>query len=327
MNKPKIAIIGAGISGIILARELHEVAQVKIFEKSRGIGGRMSTRYIEKFAFDHGAQFFSARTKAFQTFLKPFLINGDVVSWEGKVINIESDGTISPRFWFETHLVATPNMNSLCKKLASELDISLSVEVAPLKEKQIDGWHLQDKNGNNLGIFDIVISTAPQAQTANLFGYYFNVKQLLITPCYALMLGFNKIWSRDWIFAKVHNNPIKLIAVNSSKPGRNSEVTSIVVHSCNNWAMENIDLDQDEVKKLLLTNFTKVSKIDYSNANYIGLHRWRYALVGADGADIFIDKDLKLAATGDWASNSRIEDVWASAMKLASQLKSLIYSN
>lgn len=327
MNKPKIAIIGAGISGIILGRELSEVAQVKIFEKSRGIGGRMSTRYIDKFAFDHGAQCFSARTKEFQTFLKPFLINGDVVSWEGKVINIENDGTISPRFWFETHLVSTPNMNSLCKKLASKIDIFLSVEVTPIKEKQIDGWHLQDKNGNNLGIFDIVISTAPQAQTKNLFGDYFNIKQILITPCYALMLGFNKIWNQDWIFAKVHDNPIKLIAINSSKPERNSEVTSIVVHSHNNWTMENIDLDQNKVKELLLTNFTKVSKIDYSDADYISLHRWRYALAGEDGADIFIDKDLKLAATGDWASNSRIEDVWASAMKLSSQLKSLIYNN
>ena len=30
---------------------------VKIFEKSRGVGGRMSTRKESPFIFDHGAQF------------------------------------------------------------------------------------------------------------------------------------------------------------------------------------------------------------------------------------------------------------------------------
>jgi len=42
---PKIAIIGAGLSGLILAHSLKEHANITIFEKARGVGGRMSTRY------------------------------------------------------------------------------------------------------------------------------------------------------------------------------------------------------------------------------------------------------------------------------------------
>lgn len=76
MTKLRIAIVGAGISGIILANELKKVAAVKIFEKSRGVGGRMSTRYSEQFSFDHGAQCFTARTKAFQKFLQPHIVKG-----------------------------------------------------------------------------------------------------------------------------------------------------------------------------------------------------------------------------------------------------------
>jgi predicted NAD/FAD-dependent oxidoreductase len=34
--KPRIVIIDDGISGANLAKELQEIAQVKIFEKSRG---------------------------------------------------------------------------------------------------------------------------------------------------------------------------------------------------------------------------------------------------------------------------------------------------
>lgn len=39
----KIAIIGAGLSGITLAKKLSQKTDVHVFEKGRGIGGRMST--------------------------------------------------------------------------------------------------------------------------------------------------------------------------------------------------------------------------------------------------------------------------------------------
>ncbi|NBV06069.1 MAG: flavin containing amine oxidoreductase-like protein [Proteobacteria bacterium] len=321
MTKPRIAIIGAGISGIILARELQEVAQVKIFEKSRGVGGRMSTRYVEDFAFDHGAQCFTARTKSFQKFLQPFLLSNDVAPWHGKVINIENDGSISQRFWFETHLVAAPNMNSLCKKLAVGLDISLNSEVKKLDRKQSDGWHLKSKADEDLGVFDLVISTAPPAQTKNLFHQYFTCQEIFMQPCFALMLGFKSKWDRDWIFAKVRNNPIKLIAVNSSKFGRNNDVTSLVIHSRDSWSRENLERDQNQVQQILLENFTQVSSIDYKQASYVSLHRWRYALIDQTKREKFFNQDLGLAATSDWSTNSRIEDVWIAAINLVEKIK------
>lgn len=58
--KQKIAIIGAGLSGVLLGQSLSPMADVTIFEKSRGVGGRMCTRYADPFYFDHGTQFFTA---------------------------------------------------------------------------------------------------------------------------------------------------------------------------------------------------------------------------------------------------------------------------
>lgn len=319
--KPRIAIIGAGISGIILARELKIFAEVKVFEKSRGVGGRMSTRYADKFSFDHGAQCFTARTKIFQKFLQPFIAAGDVAPWLGNAINLENNGEITPRFWFETHLVAAPNMNSLCKKLAAELDVVCGIEVAPVKDHIDNSWSLHDKNGIDLGVFDLVISTAPPVQTKNLFGDNFTAPQIAMQPCYALMLGFEKKWDRDWIFAKVRNNPIKLIAVNSSKPARNSEVTSLVIHSRDSWTKENLERDQSEVEEILAQNFSQLTQIDCRDAAYKSLHRWRYALVDETRGEIFFDPKLKLAATSDWTTNSRIEDVWIKAMQLVEGIK------
>jgi predicted NAD/FAD-dependent oxidoreductase len=88
--KTRIAIIGAGLAGLTLARELSIVADVVVFEKARGVSGRTSTRYAEPFYFDHGAQFFTARTETFKGFIEPFIASGDIAEWKGKIITFEA---------------------------------------------------------------------------------------------------------------------------------------------------------------------------------------------------------------------------------------------
>ena len=52
----KIAVIGAGLAGTTFASLMKENFDVKIFEKSKNVGG--ITRKETPFNFDHGAQFF-----------------------------------------------------------------------------------------------------------------------------------------------------------------------------------------------------------------------------------------------------------------------------
>ena len=66
--KKKIAIIGAGLAGLVCANMLKEKNTITVFEKSRGVGGRMATRYKDSFEFDQGAQYFTAKTPEFQKF-------------------------------------------------------------------------------------------------------------------------------------------------------------------------------------------------------------------------------------------------------------------
>ena len=52
----RIAVIGAGISGLICAYELQKAGyEVEVFEKNSYVGGRMSTRVKDGFHFDIGA--------------------------------------------------------------------------------------------------------------------------------------------------------------------------------------------------------------------------------------------------------------------------------
>jgi len=65
-EKLNIAIIGAGIAGLACATRLQQAGHnVSVFEKSRGLGGRMSPRRTDQWQCDHGAQYFTARTPEF----------------------------------------------------------------------------------------------------------------------------------------------------------------------------------------------------------------------------------------------------------------------
>ena len=325
----RIAIIGAGLSGIILGQKLSTTADVVIFEKARGVGGRMSTRYADPFLFDHGAQCFTARTKDFQTFLKSFMESGVIAEWKGQVINLEIGKKYTQRLYHEPHLVACPNMNSLCKEIAVSLNIQTNCEITSIEIQKNRKWKVYTKDGSSFGYYDWVISTSPPEQTVYLFGLYIHASEPInlarMQSCYALMIGLNKPFDQTWIAAKVHNNPIKWISVNSSKPNRNNQVTCFVVHAKSNWTKLHIDHDIQEVETFLLKEFSLVTDIDIKNANYISTHRWRYSIVGTTNkSGSYIDFNLGLAATSDWCETSRIEQVWFHAQKLGGLIASSI---
>lgn len=72
----KVAVIGAGLSRLAVARRLRTCAEVTVFGKSRGPGGRMAIRYAGDHEFDHGAEFLTAGSAAFRAFLQPMIDAG-----------------------------------------------------------------------------------------------------------------------------------------------------------------------------------------------------------------------------------------------------------
>ena len=52
----KTLIVGAGLAGLVCARELQAAGdEVSLIDKGRGYGGRLSSRRREGLSFDHGA--------------------------------------------------------------------------------------------------------------------------------------------------------------------------------------------------------------------------------------------------------------------------------
>jgi renalase len=332
----KIAIIGAGISGLNLAKNFatknnsinnnlnnsQQNIEYTVFEKARGVGGRMATRRADDFAFDHGAQCFTARTKEFQNFIEPFQEQKIIEQWQGKVISIEEGKKFEKRIWFEPHLTASPAMNSLCKELAKDLNIKLETEVAKItsqnKMAQNNKWLLTSKTDEVLGEFDWVISTAPPAQTYNLmpdvFEHKNEISNIQMHVNFSVMVGFKTPLNLPWIAAKTRRSIIKWISINSSKPSRNPENTCIIIHSKDSWADKNKDMPVADVQNLMLEEFSKLTGIDTKNADFITTHRWLYSIVATTTkAKTYTDAKNKLAACSDWCLSSRIEEAWISS--------------
>jgi len=86
-----LAIIGAGIAGITLARQLQDSAEVSVFEKSRGFGGRMATRRAGSYQFDHGAQFFTARSQQFQNLINDRVTDNQIQAWLPRILTLDPE--------------------------------------------------------------------------------------------------------------------------------------------------------------------------------------------------------------------------------------------
>lgn len=324
----RIAVIGAGISGLVVARELKDDHSVTVFEKSRGVGGRMATRYEHDFEFDHGAQFFTARTGDFQNYLQPLIDRGIVATWRARFAELEKDEIVSQRDWHDDypHYVGSPRMNEIGKHLAEDLDVRRNTMVSKL-ERESGGWCLSDSGGTNLGHFNWVVLTMPAAQTAALAPEGSRLREhcssAKMRACFALMLGLDAPLPLPWQAALIRGANISWVSVNSSKPGR-PEPFTLVVHSTNAFADANIDSNLDELAAQLLAETGKVLGENVDTPTFCRLQRWRYANAdNNDGADFFVDESSQLAACGDWFNRGRVEAAFTSGFGLAQELKQL----
>ena len=284
----------------------------------------MATRRAGPFEFDHGAQFFTAQTKAFQAYIEPLLNAGVVTDWPAQFAELQRDRIVANRVWGgeNPHYVGLPAMNAVGKALASGLDIRLGTTVRSLAQDAAR-WQLFDDEQRLLGEFDWVVVTAPAEQAAELLAstsIAAAAANVRMQACYALLLGFDSPADLPWQAAIVRDADISWISVNNSKPGR-PESFSVVVHSTNAWANAHMDRDSEAVQRHLADEFSAVSGIDVGAASFVDLHRWRYANADRRDGDLYaLDNGQRLAACGDWFVKGRVEGAFTSAKTLAGAL-------
>lgn len=336
-----VAVIGAGMSGLIAARTLQDHGvTVTVFEKSSGRGGRMSTRRSHRGSFDHGAQYFTARDDRFLRYVQSWTEQGLVAKWpdgdrgSAQKIVVLSNGVIQSESNSQERFVGVPTMNAIGKSLAKGLNIQQPVHVASaVKSTGIQNARqvaLTDRDQQSLGEFDHLIVTSPAPQAAEILASFpavaDKISQVQMNPCWATMVEFEHPVTDQWAGAFLHDSFLSWAARNSTKPGRDRSVEQVVIHANPNWTKEHLQDDANEVAEQMLAEFFRVSGIAAQVATDQKPHLWRYAipLQRQQAEGCFCDDAATVIAGGDWAYGSRVEGAFLSGMAMAGRVLGML---
>lgn len=317
----RVAILGAGLSGLACARNLADNGlHVQVIEKARGPGGRMSTRRVEQWRFDHGAQYFTARDPEFSRQVDSWRHVGLVEKWAARIAVVEN-GSIQVTGDAAERYVGVPGMNAVCRHLADGLDISYRTEVGELERSEA-GWSLKNADGAHIGLFDTVVVSAPSQQTARLLDHpapalASQARAVEMAPCWAAMVGFARPLETKFDGAFVVDSPLSWIARNTSKPGRpNGECW--MLHASPEWSQGHLEIEHESAAELLFEAFNRALGVSVDAPVHLAAHRWRFALPTEPLTQACLaDRELRVVACGDWCGGPRVEGAFLSGLAAA----------
>ena len=322
MKHTEVAIIGAGVTGLAAASRLSP-RNYRIFEKSRGPGGRLASKRMDAVRADIGAQFFTVRDHRFQVAVDSAVAAGFVTQWQPNMGTFRDHQPIaSPDH--QARFVGHPYMNSLGRFLSQDIEIQTESRVQTI-EPDGDLFRLILTSQETLTA-DCVLVTAPVDQMVAML-QHFDVDQLgsrfAMDPTWTTVLSVEEPLrgsageSFDALFGGDH--PLfDFIAVENSKPGRQSNF--IVVHATPEWSTQHLESDPAEISELIREALSETFQVT-TQAKLS--HRWRYARptnpkFTAQKGIYQVSPNLWVA--GDYLAGGRVEGAYLSGLEAAERI-------
>ncbi len=311
-----VAVIGAGMAGLTCARALQDSGfDVVVFDKSRGLGGRLATRRTQDgLSFDHGAQYVTAQGDGFRALLQRASDDGSIAPWHPR-------GREAAKAWF----IGRPTMNALVKPLAEGLDLRRQTSVQGARRLG-ERWNLTGEDGRQLGEFDVLVSTVPAPQAAVLLTGEAAVQAALaavvMAPCWALLAAFDTPLAASDDVLRDHPAGLSWVARNSAKPARGGAADCWVAHANPEWSLRQLEAAPEEVCDRLMEMLRQALELTtLPRAAHATAHRWRYARTTVPlGRPCLSLPDRGLYLGGDWCLGARVECAFDSGQAIARQL-------
>lgn len=305
-----VAVVGAGLAGLACAEALAAAGRdVRVLEKSRGIGGRLATRRRDGAAFDHGAPAVTATgSAAFCALLGSWRAAGLLVSWPAA-------GPAA--------LVATPGMSALARPLADGLGIETERTVTGIAETPL-GWRLECEPGEPVEVGSLALAI-PVAQARALLGSraarFAGLDAASMEPCWTLMVRFAAPVEAGSAMLEGDGTPLALAIADGAKPGRETGETGWVLHAGPEWSVAHLEDPRSDVAAALLAAFAARIGRPLPEARLTMVHRWRYARTARPlGRPCLWDGTARIGLAGDWCLGRDAGDAWQSGRALAERI-------
>ena len=315
-----IAIIGTGFSAATLSYFIKK--DLDFYEKSRGAGGRCSTRRVEDVGlFDHGLQYIKNPNPEFKEILSDCSIwQGNFKIFENNQLKNDAD---------KERIIHENGNNLLVKNLFQNKNIFINKELKSI-EKKADYLQLTFKDETQEQ-YKTVIITAPFQQAYNLTKQFtenfFSNFNFSMQPNLTVMVAFNKSLKLDLSAITFENDDVLGFAANENTKKKNlinKDLELWTIQSSVKYALKNIKEYRNNRQVLIdeiLKNFSNKLKINISKEqiNYSDIHGWLYAYnLNSTAPNCYWDKNLRLGICGDWFSGGNAESAFLNAKKLAS---------
>ncbi len=310
VSKSDFLIVGAGLTGLNLARELQQFQpslQVLIAEKSKSCGGRMATRRVDESRYDHGAQFIKNSLSAQKLF--------EFWRQENVLKKFPSD-------LFEAHC-GKPGMTELAKKLAASLNISYNLKVQKL-EKQSDHWRVSLEEGEPLNAQQVVL-TCPLPQSLEILNqsgisFAADLVNIHYQKAVVLLLRFDAALEPEMIYSEnVDKNIFSICSQQAKGLAKQPDYTFVMQEAWTNTHFDRLEGDIAQAASAVLRQ-----KFPRQNILNLQVKKWRYAQPTSIWSQFFENPAPRVYLAGDAFGGASLNGALKSSNSLAEHLKKLL---
>ncbi|MEM9726145.1 MAG: FAD-dependent oxidoreductase [Pseudomonadota bacterium] len=316
-----VAVIGAGVAGCACARALQDSGlRVTVFEKSRGVGGRLATRrpfgLEDPLGIDHGAPI-----------ALPTAGDPNSLAQLRRLGAPFHDGA-------QDGVVGRAGMSDLARRLAAPeggetLRIEFETEIAEVARGD-DDWLLRSTDGASHGPFDAVVAAAPAAQTRALLGDACpsSETEASYAPVMSVLAVFDPAPLDDLGPATLISPvaPLKRVDRMGGRPGRAlGGREAWVGHADQDWSEQHKNTDREEIAAALIGPLKRAIGVT-AEPTYVAGHRWLYAIVNQPvGRAYWLSAPTAagpgpIGCCGDWRLGPHVGDAFRSGDLLAKAL-------
>lgn len=315
----RVAVIGAGLAGLVAARSLADEHDVVVLDKGRSVGGRLATRRVGEATLDHGAQFFTVRGGALQSQVDDWIERDIARVWCHGFAGRE-DGY--PRY------VGSTGMNSLAKDLARGLDCRTEQMVFSTRLTE-DGWEVVIDDGTVFAADAVVLTCPVQQSWALLAQAELDIPDELFRRGYHRTIGLLAVLDAPSSVPAPGGvqfdpadaaSPFGFIADNQIKGV--SAVPALTFHATQPWSDERWDDDLDVLHTLLLDR--AAPWIGDAGVVEAQVKKWRFAgPVEPWPEPCWVEAEHRVVLAGDAFAGAKFEGAYTSGLAAAAAIRDL----
>ncbi|MEX2578074.1 MAG: FAD-dependent oxidoreductase [Verrucomicrobiales bacterium] len=294
----KIAIIGAGLSGLAAAHKLSETeAEVTVFEKSENLSGRAASRSKNGCRYDHGANYFKVESNELASFFFEDLPTENLCRIVEDVLPFDAEGRVGkgdPERNASARWSYRGGIDTLGKLMVDSagLQVRHGTGISRLFQAQMK-WRLETDDEETFDDYDGVLLTPPGPQTVELLansdfdpaprsGLVREIKKAEYDSQFSFALNFpGEIAMPGNSYALVNDDgrhDIAWLSLENRKADHVPEGESLlIVHMSPDWTARHFDDPHPELVDLVIQAAGDLLDTDLPGLNWSDVQLWRYA--------------------------------------------------